>query len=318
LRFFQNFMIKAAFSVVRMAPLRTLQELRMNTERAVEIGRAFEFQYKAQVPEQNTNILYVENWVPVFNRQFTDLNAHYVPSVLLEVLKQNGQEKCNLSDKVAVLLRKEPMHEVCFCTLHFYCVEKWSTVSTESYGKWLCPSWILEKSWPAKSSGSHPHEEELLAPAVLNSPARRNPVPCVGYERQCEKEFTQVDPKQFIFEVLKATWNSLQATVGPCETDKPSSFDVVNLTKWKVWSSLLILNLMYRDIMDGLKATEKSDAFITVFEGEYFCSGYYLNNLLVKPTDRAKMAADAKLLLRDFVGTFIDYPEVLIATVNVG
>ncbi|KRZ75236.1 hypothetical protein T10_2631 [Trichinella papuae] len=139
LRFFQNFMIKAAFSVVRMAPLRTLQELRMNTERAVEIGRAFEFQYKAQVPEQNTNILYVENWVPVFNRQFTDLNAHYVPSVLLEVLKQNGQEKCNLSDKVAVLLRKEPMHEVCFCTLHFYCVEKWSTVSTESYGKWLCP-----------------------------------------------------------------------------------------------------------------------------------------------------------------------------------
>ncbi|KRZ05057.1 hypothetical protein T11_14969 [Trichinella zimbabwensis] len=72
-RFFQSFMIKAAFSVVRMAPLRTLQELRMNTERAVEIGRAFEFQFNAQVPEQNINIPYVENWVPVFNRQFTEL-----------------------------------------------------------------------------------------------------------------------------------------------------------------------------------------------------------------------------------------------------
>ncbi|KRZ09860.1 hypothetical protein T11_10364 [Trichinella zimbabwensis] len=67
-------MIKAAFSVVRMAPLRTLQALRMNTESAVEIGRAFEFQYNAQVPEQNTNILYVENWVPVSNRQFTELS----------------------------------------------------------------------------------------------------------------------------------------------------------------------------------------------------------------------------------------------------
>ncbi|KRZ08555.1 Enoyl-CoA delta isomerase 2, mitochondrial [Trichinella zimbabwensis] len=186
------------------------------------------------------------------------------------------------------------------------------------------------------------------------------------------------------------------ATVSPCKTDKPSSFDVVNLAKWKAWSSLLILNSdeakrkytefvetlmgeplsndanlpdnnvvyenstsqeettpekeeysssrkvlledkgkifrillnrsekknaltheMYRDIIDGLKATEKSEAFITE-KGEYFCSGYYLNNLLVKPTDRAKMAADAKLLLRDFVGTFIDYPEVLIATVNDG
>ncbi|KRZ09814.1 Acyl-CoA-binding -like protein 1, partial [Trichinella zimbabwensis] len=33
-----------------------------------------------------------------------------------------------------------------------------------------------------------------------------------------------------------------QATVSPCKTDKPSSFDVVNLAKWKAWSSLLILN----------------------------------------------------------------------------
>ncbi|KRZ13304.1 hypothetical protein T11_9802 [Trichinella zimbabwensis] len=47
----------------------------MNTERAVEIGRAFEFQYNAQMAEQNTNNLYVEKWVPVFNRQFTELVA---------------------------------------------------------------------------------------------------------------------------------------------------------------------------------------------------------------------------------------------------
>ncbi|KRX95249.1 Enoyl-CoA delta isomerase 2, mitochondrial, partial [Trichinella pseudospiralis] len=41
-----------------------------------------------------------------------------------------------------------------------------------------------------------------------------------------------------------------------------------------------------------------------------------LNNFLVKPPDTAKMAADAKLLLRDFVGAFIDHPKVLVAAVN--
>ncbi|KRY82926.1 Enoyl-CoA delta isomerase 2, mitochondrial [Trichinella pseudospiralis] len=188
-----------------------------------------------------------------------------------------------------------------------------------------------------------------------------------------------------------------QATVGPCNIDRPSSFDVVNLAKWNAWSSLGTMNSdeakrkyiecvetligeplsndanlpndnvvhenstlqaetmpekekyscsrkvlledkgkifriqfnrpekknaltheMYRDIISGLKAAEKSEAFITVLEGkgDYFCSGNDLNNFLVKPPDTAKMAADAKLLLRDFVGAFIDHPKVLVAAVN--
>ncbi|KRX95246.1 Enoyl-CoA delta isomerase 2, mitochondrial [Trichinella pseudospiralis] len=39
---------------------------------------------------------------------------------------------------------------------------------------------------------------------------------------------------------------------------------------------------MYRDIISGLKAAEKSEAFITVLEGkgDYFCSGNDLNNFL--------------------------------------
>ncbi|KRZ06802.1 hypothetical protein T4B_1187 [Trichinella pseudospiralis] len=59
-------------------------------------------------------------------------------------------------------------------------------------------------------------------------------------------------------------------------------------------------------------------AYYGWIEREYFCNGNYLNNLLVKPSDRAKMAADAKLLLRDFDGTFIDYPEILLAAANSG
>ncbi|KRY65673.1 Enoyl-CoA delta isomerase 2, mitochondrial [Trichinella pseudospiralis] len=33
-----------------------------------------------------------------------------------------------------------------------------------------------------------------------------------------------------------------QATVGPCNIDRPSSFDVVNLAKWNAWSSLGTMN----------------------------------------------------------------------------
>ncbi|KRY68485.1 hypothetical protein T4B_7826 [Trichinella pseudospiralis] len=56
-----------------MAPLRTLHESCASIEVEVEICNAFIFQYKAQVPEQNTSLLYVRNWIPVLNRQFTEL-----------------------------------------------------------------------------------------------------------------------------------------------------------------------------------------------------------------------------------------------------
>ncbi|KRY99985.1 Enoyl-CoA delta isomerase 2, mitochondrial [Trichinella zimbabwensis] len=41
-----------------------------------------------------------------------------------------------------------------------------------------------------------------------------------------------------------------QATVGPCKTDKPNSFDVVNLAKWKAWSSLGTMNSVSVEIYD--------------------------------------------------------------------
>ncbi|KRY82453.1 Enoyl-CoA delta isomerase 2, mitochondrial, partial [Trichinella pseudospiralis] len=42
--------------------------------------------------------------------------------------------------------------------------------------------------------------------------------------------------------ILPAAIFTAFARVGPCKADKPSSFDVVSLAKWKAWSSLLILN----------------------------------------------------------------------------
>ncbi|KRZ10509.1 Enoyl-CoA delta isomerase 2, mitochondrial [Trichinella zimbabwensis] len=111
-----------------------------------------------------------------------------------------------------------------------------------------------------------------------------------------------------------------QAETTPGKEEYSSSRKVLLEDKGKIFRIQLnrpekknaLTHEMYRDIIDGLKAAEKSEAFITVLEGkgDYFCSGNDLNNLLVKPLDTAKMAADAKLLLRGFVGTFIDYPTV--------
>ncbi|KRY70352.1 hypothetical protein T4A_12251 [Trichinella pseudospiralis] len=133
----------------------------------------------------------------------------------------------------------------------------------------------------------------------------------------------------------------MPARVEPCETDRP-----INFAKWKdkakrkyteFVESLMgeslsnDANLSNDNLVYGNSTSQEETApeneeysfcekcFLKIIKkGEYFCNGNYLNNLLVKPSDRAKMAADAKLLLRDFDGTFIDYPEILLAAANSG
>ncbi|XP_004473601.1 enoyl-CoA delta isomerase 2 isoform X2 [Dasypus novemcinctus] len=76
---------------------------------------------------------------------------------------------------------------------------------------------------------------------------------------------------------------------------------------------------LYQEIMLALEAASKDDSAITVVtgNGDYFSSGNDLNNftesLPVSPEEKAKNSA---VLLRDFVGHFIDFPKPLIAVVN--
>ncbi|XP_072184483.1 enoyl-CoA delta isomerase 2 isoform X2 [Excalfactoria chinensis] len=76
---------------------------------------------------------------------------------------------------------------------------------------------------------------------------------------------------------------------------------------------------MYREIISALQEAAKNDSTIAVVtgNGEYYTSGNDLNNFSnVQPSDMKKAAKDAAELLKEFVGSFIDFPKPLIAVVN--
>ncbi|XP_066043636.1 enoyl-CoA delta isomerase 2 isoform X2 [Chamaea fasciata] len=76
---------------------------------------------------------------------------------------------------------------------------------------------------------------------------------------------------------------------------------------------------MYREIIKALEEAGKNDSTIAVITGigDYYSSGNDLNNFAnVQPGDMEKMAKDGAVLLKDFVGHFIDFPKPLIAVVN--
>uniref|UniRef100_H0YVJ0 Enoyl-CoA delta isomerase 2 n=1 Tax=Taeniopygia guttata TaxID=59729 RepID=H0YVJ0_TAEGU len=76
---------------------------------------------------------------------------------------------------------------------------------------------------------------------------------------------------------------------------------------------------MYREIIKALEEAGKNDSTIAVItgNGDYYSSGNDLSNFTnVQPGEMEKMAKDGAVLLKDFVGHFIDFPKPLIAVVN--
>ncbi|XP_032557872.1 enoyl-CoA delta isomerase 2, mitochondrial isoform X1 [Chiroxiphia lanceolata] len=76
---------------------------------------------------------------------------------------------------------------------------------------------------------------------------------------------------------------------------------------------------MYREIIKALEEAGKNDSTIAVItgNGDYYSSGNDLNNFAnIQPGEMEKMAKDGAVLLREFVGHFIDFPKPLIAVVN--
>ncbi|KAF4790957.1 Enoyl-CoA delta isomerase 2, mitochondrial [Turdus rufiventris] len=76
---------------------------------------------------------------------------------------------------------------------------------------------------------------------------------------------------------------------------------------------------MYREIIKALQEAGKNDSTIAVItgNGDYYSSGNDLNNFTnIKPGEMEKMAKDGAVLLKEFVGHFIDFPKPLIAVVN--
>ncbi|NWH16582.1 ECI2 isomerase, partial [Grus americana] len=76
---------------------------------------------------------------------------------------------------------------------------------------------------------------------------------------------------------------------------------------------------MYREIIKALEEAGKDDSTIAVItgNGDYYSSGNDLNNFTnVQPSEMEKMAKDGAILLKEFVGHFIDFPKPLVAVVN--
>ncbi|NWH53657.1 ECI2 isomerase, partial [Fregata magnificens] len=76
---------------------------------------------------------------------------------------------------------------------------------------------------------------------------------------------------------------------------------------------------MYREIIKALEEAGKADSTIAVItgNGDYYSSGNDLTNFTnIQPGEMQKMANDGAVLLKEFVGHFIDFPKPLIAVVN--
>ncbi|NWU69824.1 ECI2 isomerase, partial [Pterocles burchelli] len=76
---------------------------------------------------------------------------------------------------------------------------------------------------------------------------------------------------------------------------------------------------MYREIIKALEEAGKDDSTIAVItgNGDYYSSGNDLSNFgHTQPGAVEKMAEDGAVLLKEFVGHFIDFPKPLIAVVN--
>ncbi|KFW05197.1 hypothetical protein N326_02527, partial [Eurypyga helias] len=76
---------------------------------------------------------------------------------------------------------------------------------------------------------------------------------------------------------------------------------------------------MYREIIKALEEAGKDDSTIAVItgNGDYYSSGNDLSNFTnIQPSEMEKMASDGAVLLKEFVGHFIDFPKPLIAVVN--
>ncbi|NWR95215.1 ECI2 isomerase, partial [Furnarius figulus] len=76
---------------------------------------------------------------------------------------------------------------------------------------------------------------------------------------------------------------------------------------------------MYTEIIKALEEAGKNDSTIAVItgSGDYYSSGNDLNSFTnVQPGEMEKLAKEGAVLLKEFVGHFIDFPKPLIAVVN--
>ncbi|XP_045407572.1 enoyl-CoA delta isomerase 2 isoform X1 [Lemur catta] len=192
------------------------------------------------------------------------------------------------------LLKKDPGNEV---KLKLYALYKQATEGPCNTPKPGVFDLISKAKWDTWSAlGSLPKET-----------ARQNYVDLVASLSSSSKSSGQVEPgadwKPPGYETLVVT---SEDGITKIMLNRPTKKNAMN-------------RQMYHEIMLALEAASKDDSPITVItgNGDYYSSGNDLTNF----TDMAsggveELAKNSAILLRNFVGCFIDFPKPLVAVVN--
>ncbi|XP_031997398.1 enoyl-CoA delta isomerase 2 isoform X3 [Hylobates moloch] len=192
------------------------------------------------------------------------------------------------------LLKKDPGNEV---KLKLYALYKQATEGPCNMPKPGVFDLINKAKWDAWNAlGSLPKEA-----------ARQNYVDLVSSLSPSLESSSQVEPgtdrKSTGFETLVVT---SEDGITKIMFNRPTRKNAINTE-------------MYHEIMHALKAASKDDSIITVLtgNGDYYSSGNDLTNFTdIPPGGVEEKAKNSAILLREFVGCFIDFPKPLIAVVN--
>ncbi|XP_069349608.1 enoyl-CoA delta isomerase 2 isoform X2 [Eulemur rufifrons] len=214
------------------------------------------------------------------------------------------------------LLNKDPGNEV---KLKLYALYKQATEGPCNTPKPGAFNLISKAKWDAWSAlGSLPKET-----------ARQNYVDLVSSLSSSSKSSDQVEPgadrKPPGYETLVVT---SEDGITKIMLNRPTKKNAMNrqedyncghfIQHWHSLFSVCELQ-MYHEIMLALEAASKDDSPITVItgNGDYYSSGNDLTNFTDIPSGGVEeKAKNSAILLRNFVGCFIDFPKPLVAVVN--
>ncbi|XP_066124492.1 enoyl-CoA delta isomerase 2 [Saccopteryx bilineata] len=230
------------------------------------------------------------------NQAQSPLQVISFPSLHLHVngtaMRASQEDFKNAMNQVK-LLKKDPGNEV---KLKLYALYKQATEGPCNVPKPGVFDFINKAKWDAWNAlGSLPKET-----------ARQNYVDLVSSLSSSSESSSQVNPGaegEQKYETLVVT---SEDGITKIVLNRPTKKNAINTQ-------------MYQEIILALKAASKDDSTIIVMtgNGDYYCSGNDLTNFTDIPPggveEKAKVGA---MMLRDFVGSFIDFPKPLIAVVN--
>ncbi|XP_035751801.1 enoyl-CoA delta isomerase 2 isoform X2 [Egretta garzetta] len=234
-------------------------------------------------------------WVPAQQRR---AQAVCIPAVQLHMTAatmQVSQKDFEKAQEQLKLLKKDPGNET---KLKLYALFKQATEGPCSSPKPGMLDFVKKAKWDAWNSLGNLSQDnarqkytELVSSLISAESA--------GQKKDASPEESRNDGYETI---LVTTKNNITKIM----FNRPDRKNAIN-------------HKMYREIIKALEEAGKDDCTIAVItgNGDYYSSGNDLNNFTnIQPGEMEKMAKDGALLLKEFVGHFIDFPKPLIAVVN--